>query len=198
MRLRIDREEAVVNGLRRDAVANRMRLLDAAERVFARRGADASMEEIARTAGVGPATLYRRFHTKDELVREVLATFFANLVELAQKALAEPPARCLDVYLTAVGAELAARRGFLQDMWGKLAPAPLVAELESLTGRLLARAQHGGAVHPDVTVGDVAATLWAVQGILHTGADAAPEAWQRHLALVLAGFRADVSRQKRS
>jgi hypothetical protein len=85
----------------------------------------------------------------------------------------------------------------MQDMWGELAPAPLVTELESLTGRLLARAQRGGAVHPEVTVGDVAATLWAIQGILHTGGDAAPEAWHRHLAVVLAGFRADVSRLRR-
>ena len=178
--------------LRRDAAANRIRLLDAAERVFAQRGADASMEDIARAAGIGPATLYRRFGTKDALVQEVLATFFGRLVELAGRALAEPPERCLDVYVETVGFELAAKRGFMHGMWGRLAPAELVLELEVRTGRLLDRAKAGGGVDPQVTVGDIAAAVWALRGIIHTGEDVAPGAWRRHMTYVLAGFRAQV------
>jgi AcrR family transcriptional regulator len=62
--------------------------------VFADRGTDARMEDVARAAEVAPATLYRRFATKDALVREVLSTFFGRLVELAGQALTEPPQRC--------------------------------------------------------------------------------------------------------
>ncbi|MFC3500712.1 TetR/AcrR family transcriptional regulator [Micromonospora krabiensis] len=175
--------------LRRDAAANRRRLLDAAERVFAERGPEASMEEIARAAEVSPATLYRRFPTKDGLVREVLATFFGQLVELAGQALSEPPQRCLDVYFETVGYQLAARRGFMHGMWGELAPAHLVTELEARTGQLLDRAQRGAGIAQSVTLADIAATIWALRGIIHTAGEAAPDAWRRHLGYVLAGFR---------
>ncbi|RKR92891.1 TetR family transcriptional regulator [Micromonospora pisi] len=175
--------------LRRDAQANRNRLLDAAERVFAERGTDASMEDVARAADIAPATLYRRFGTKQALVQEVLATFFGRLVELADQALAEPPERCLDRCLETVGFELAARRGFMHGMWGELAPATLVTDLEARIELLLARAKDGGGIDPQVTVGDIAATVWALRGIIHTGEQAAPGAWQRHLRYVLAGFR---------
>ncbi|MFD0783037.1 TetR/AcrR family transcriptional regulator [Micromonospora azadirachtae] len=181
--------ESATGALRRDAAANRRRLLDAAERVFAERGSEASMEEIARAAEVSPATLYRRFPTKDALVREVLATFFGQLVELAGQALTEPPQRCLDVYFETVGYQLAARRGFMHGMWGELAPAELVAELEARTGQLLDRAQRGGGAAQSVTLADIAATIWALRGIIHTAGQAAPDAWRRHLGYVLAGLR---------
>jgi AcrR family transcriptional regulator len=178
-------------GLRRDAAENRARLLAAAERVFAERGTGASLEDVARAAGVGPATLYRRFGSKDGLVREVLSAFFARLIDLAHQAFAEPAETCLDVYLHTVGWELAANRGFMHGMWGDLAPAPLVGELEELTARLLSKAQDGG-VGDDVTVGDIAAAVWALRGIIATGGEAAPDAWRRHVTYLLAGFRAPV------
>jgi AcrR family transcriptional regulator len=177
--------------LRRDAAENRARLLTAAEQVFAEHGTDASIEDIARAAGVGPATLYRRFGTKDNLVREVLGVFFGRLIGLAHQACDEPPERCLDVYLDTVGWELAANRGFLHGMWGDLAPAELVRELEELTGRLLAKAQDGG-ISAQVTVGDIAAAIWALRGIVHTSGEVAPDAWRRHATYLLAGFRAQV------
>ena len=89
---------------------------------------------------MGPATLYRRFGKKDALVREVLGLFFRRLIDLARQAYAEPPERCLDVSLDSMGWELAASRGFMHGMWGDHAPAPLVRELEEMTGDLLAKA----------------------------------------------------------
>lgn len=181
----------MADGLRRDAAENRARLMEAAERVFAERGTGASLEDVARAAGVGPATLYRRFGTKDSLVREVLEVFFGRLIELAHRAHAEPAQRCLDVYLETVGWELAASRGFMHGMWGELAPAALVGELEELTGRLLEKAKRGG-VSDQVTVGDIATAIWALRGVIHTSGGAAPDAWRRHAAYVLAGFRVSV------
>jgi AcrR family transcriptional regulator len=178
-------------GLRRDAAANRARLLAAAERVFAEQGTGASLEDIARAAGVGPATLYRRFGNKDALVREVLSVFFTRLLDLARRAYAEPAETCLDVYLDTVGWELAANRGFMHGMWGDLAPAPLVRELEELTTRLLARARDGG-VTGEVTVGDIAAAIWALRGIIATSGEIAPDAWRRHVTYLIAGFRTPV------
>ncbi|GHJ41682.1 TetR/AcrR family transcriptional regulator [Streptomyces sp. TS71-3] len=189
---RADEGRPAARELRRDAAENRARLIAAAERVFAESGTGAGLDDIARAAGVGPATLYRRFGSKDALVREVLAVFFGRLIELARRAYAEPAETCLDTYLYTVGWELAANRGFMHGMWGDLAPAELVRELEDLTGELLAKAQSGGDVTADVTVGDVAATIWALRGIAQTAGETAPDGWRRHLAHVLAGFRAPI------
>jgi len=179
--------------MRRDAEANRARLLEAAERVFAERGVDASLEDIARAADIGAATLYRRFGTKQALVREVLETFFSQLLTLADEALAEPPERCLDRFLETVGYELAARRGFMHGMWGELAPAELIAELRARTQRLLEQAQDGGGIREQVTVDDIAAAVWALRGIIHTSDQSAPGTWRRHLTYTLAGFRSQAA-----
>jgi AcrR family transcriptional regulator len=182
--------------LRRDAAANRERLVAAAERVFAERGTGAGLDDIAREAGVGPATLYRRFANKDALVREVLHGFFARLIDLAHQAADDPAPTCLQTYFDTVGWELAARRGLMHSMWGDLAPASLVEELRDLTKRVLEKAQDGGGISRDVTVEDIAATVAAVRGILQGGRDTAPTTWRRHVAYVLAGFRTASSRTR--
>jgi AcrR family transcriptional regulator len=180
----------VAERLRRDAAENRARLVAAAERVFAERGTGATLEDVARAAEVGPATLYRRFGNKDGLVREVLTVFFTELIGLAQRAADEPSESCLDTYLHTVGWALAAHNGFQHAMWGDLAPAQLVADLKELTERLLAKAKQGG-IGAGVTIDDVAAAIWALRGVIATSGDAAPDAWRRHLRYVLDGFRAD-------
>jgi hypothetical protein len=120
-----------------------------------------------------------------------MSLFFARLIDLVHRAYAEPAETCLDVYLHTVGWESAANRGFMHGMWGDLAPAPLVGELEELTTRLLSKAQDGG-VNDDVTVGDIAAAVWALRGIIAGSGEAAPDARRRHVTYLLAGFRAPV------
>ena len=71
--------------LRRDAEQNRQRLLDAAADVFAEHGLDASVEEIARTAGVGMGTLYRRFPTKDALISALVHDALTTMLKLARE-----------------------------------------------------------------------------------------------------------------
>jgi AcrR family transcriptional regulator len=73
--------------LRRDAAENRQRVLDAAAAVFSERGLDVGVDEIARAAGVGTGTLYRRFPTKDALISELVRQLLADLVALADSAL---------------------------------------------------------------------------------------------------------------
>ncbi|MBB5153308.1 TetR family transcriptional regulator [Saccharopolyspora phatthalungensis] len=97
----------------------------------------------------------------------------------------------MDTYLDAVGGALAANRGFIHGMWGALAPTQLIAELEDLTGRLPTKAQQGG-ISEQVTVGDIAAAIWALRGVITTSGDVAPDAWRRHLTYLLAGFYATV------
>src|SRR4051812_27126806 len=73
--------------LRRDAERNRKLLLDAAREVFAEHGLDASLDEIARRAGVGNATLYRRFPTRESLYAAVFADLGDIMRELGERAL---------------------------------------------------------------------------------------------------------------
>ncbi len=172
--------------MRRDAAANRSRLVAAAEDVFAQHGTQATLEDVARAAGTGPATLYRRFPNKEALVREVLSEFFGRLLTAAQEAHAAPDERCLGVFLHTVGAELVCKSGLSAYLWGDLAPQPLVEELRQQSEALLSRAQRAGAVRHDVTSADVTATVWALRGIVAAGGP--DDLWRRHLDTVLRGF----------
>lgn len=85
---------------RADAERNRQRLLEAAKACFARDGAGASLEEIARVAGVGIGTLYRHFPTRDALLEEVYRRAVAQLGEAAQALSgAHPPVEALRLWL---------------------------------------------------------------------------------------------------
>src|SRR5258705_9314483 len=78
--------------LRADAVRNIKRIVAAAQRVFARAGADAAMDDVATEAGVGIATVYRRFPTKESLLRVVLYRRFDEVVEAALRRGPHEPA----------------------------------------------------------------------------------------------------------
>jgi AcrR family transcriptional regulator len=178
--------------VRRDAATNRDRLIKAAEEVFATRGTAATLDDVARAADVGPATLYRRFANKDALVQAVLNGFFQRLVALAEDAEKAPAHECLDVFLQTVGVELAEKAGLSAWQWGDLAPRPLVAELQRRSAALLARAQQAEAVRNDLTPADITAAVWAIRGVIHsertTSVHAGQELWRRHLRTILDGF----------
>src|SRR5947209_18997467 len=99
-------------GLRADARRNREHVLAAAREVFVEQGADAPLDEIARRAGVGIATLYRRFPEREALIRAVVLDVLAGIAEQAQRALADEPTafqalarymhRALDLRIAAV------------------------------------------------------------------------------------------------
>ena len=178
--------------MRRDAAINRDRLLRAAEEVFAEHGPAATLQDVAEAAQVGPATLYRRFASKDALVREVLQAFFHRLIELAEEAERAPAQKCVDVFLQTVGVELAAKAGLSAPMWGELAPQPLVEELRGRSAALLARAKQAKTIRTDVTPADVTAAIWAIRGVIQSErndpAHHGKELWRRHLRTILRGF----------
>jgi AcrR family transcriptional regulator len=179
--------------VRRDAAINRERLVRAAEEVFAERGPAATLGDVANAAGVGPATLYRRFANKDALVQEVLSGFFRHLIDVAVIAEQSPPEAGLDVFLRTVGVELAAKAGLSAPVWGELAPEALVEELRRRSTELLRRAQRAGAARADVTPDDITAAVWALRGVIQSErtdpAHHGHELWRRHLETILRGFR---------
>jgi AcrR family transcriptional regulator len=85
---------------RADALRNRARILEVAKQVFTRRGSEASMDEIAKRARIGPGTLYRHFPTRDELLAAVYITEVEKLAEFQRKFSAElPPIEALRAWM---------------------------------------------------------------------------------------------------
>jgi AcrR family transcriptional regulator len=171
--------------LRADAVRNRARVVATAETVFARLGTDTSVEDVARAAGVGPATVYRHFPRKDDLISAVLRGYFERLLRRADDAIQAPDERCIPVFLVTVGRDLAAAGGLAHGLWGDLAPRDLVAELEQLTATLVERARAAGAIAATITVEDIAATVRALRGVIDDGRTD----WLRHIAITVAGLK---------
>ena len=183
--------------LRRDAQRNRDAILVAAREVFPEQGLEAPLEEIARRAGVGIATLYRRFPTRTELLDAVLAPAVQEHVDAAEQALAmDDPWEGFAFYLERSCQLEASDRG-LNDIMSMRLPRATAVEaakrrLYRLTRELVVHAQQAGRLRADVTQEDLVFLHWANTRILQaTRAAGAPDAWRRHLGLLLDGFRAD-------
>ena len=183
--------------LRRDALRNRDAILTAARQVFCDQGLEAPLEEIARQAGVGIATLYRRFPSRVELLDTALADAVQAHIDLAERALAmDDPWEGFCYYLEATLRLQATDRG-LNDAMGMRFPRTPALEaarrrLFDLGNQLIARAQEAGQLRGDLTYEDLALVTWANSRVLQAvRAAGAPDAWRRHLGFLLDGFRAD-------
>lgn len=100
---------------RSDARANRQKLLEAARELFAERGVQAEMKDVAERAGVGVGTLYRNFATKDDLIAALIADVVAGFEEAIEEAEREPDARKAILSLLRFGWNLAEEHGALME-----------------------------------------------------------------------------------
>lgn len=145
--------------LRADAQRNLDALLSAAAECFAEQGVDASVDEIARRAGVGHGTVFRRFPTKDALLAAVLASHMAELAAAAEAACDEPDAGAAFDHFVRGMAEAYARNRSLVEAVKRCEMTPEVDALVAAVGRLLLHAQEAGAVRTDVDANDVLALI---------------------------------------
>jgi AcrR family transcriptional regulator len=185
--------------LRADAARNLDAVLDAARRVFAERGVDVPVEEIARQAGVGVGTVYRRFPTKEALLGAVIERSFDELTAAARCALgADDPAPAFFEFLVDAATVMARDRvlvavaraqGQRRDQ-----RAPAVIRLFEVTDALLARAQAEGGVRPGITAEDVSALLSGVGEAANEGGEPSADGLARYLAVVIDGLRAGPER----
>lgn len=184
--------------MRADARHNRDRIVAAGRELILQRGADAPLDQIAARAGVGNATLYRHFATREDLVRRVVLDDMNRVREEAAAALAcEPTAwAALRRFCTAVV------RGRLVALLPIAGPHlvrdaefdAVRTELVTALGELLAAARSEGGLRPDVEAGDLVLTLAAVMRPLPGLPAALVEAMQaRHLGLVLDGLQANAA-----
>ncbi len=181
--------------LRADAARNRARLLDAARDVFAERGLDATMDEIARRAGVGVGTAYRRFRNRDDLINALLEERLEEFMTIVDDALAEPdPWRALSGFLERSMEMQAEDRGFkelqLQSADGRERLRIFRSRLRPLVGELLRRAREAGEVRDDVVEDDVLLVSLMTGAVGDFAAGVEPQLWRRALAIQLDGLRA--------
>jgi AcrR family transcriptional regulator len=181
--------------LRSDAQRNRERLLASAREVFAERGIDVALEEIARRAGVSIGTLYNRFPARSDLIEAVFTDRLEKMAELAGQALAaDDPWHGFAAYLTGICELQAADRGFNEVAARGLATSPaaqqLITTAQAAVTEVFGRAQQAGALRDDVTIADLAFVIWGISRTVEMTAGSAPRLWRRHLALLLDGFRA--------
>lgn len=178
-------------GLRADAQRNLDRVLEAAGEAFAESGPDVSVDEIARRAGVGHGTVFRRFPTKEALIAAVVVRRLDDLVDAAEEQLGEPDAgAALERFVWQV-AELHARDRALFEGVPRCSEMPEVAEakqrLHGLVEQLVTRAQDEGSLRRDVDPDDVPVLVGSA--ILGSAQASTPGAWRRYVAVVLAGLR---------
>ena len=183
---------AAARTLRRDAAENRARLLRAAAEVLAEHGGDASVDEIARRAGVGMGTLYRRFPTKDDLIAALADEMKSAMLERVMRiADEESDGDALAACLWTMAADMAPRRGYLKLLWPALTAGgdQRRVRLWRVIDDLLARAQRAGTVRADLTLTDVYLCTISLRALMDETADPDPDMWRRYLELLLAAFR---------
>jgi AcrR family transcriptional regulator len=148
---------------------NRDRIIAAAEQVVASDGAGASLEEIARQAGVGSATLHRHFSSRQALLQELFHQRVEALCAYADElALSAEPASDLVKWLREVGKYAASTRGFAELMLPTPGSDEVVAEsscfemIASSGAVLLQHAQDAREVRSDVTIGDLMTWIYTI------------------------------------
>lgn len=184
---------ATVPTLRRDAAANRERLIVAAIDVFNEEGIDAGVEQIAQRAGVGVGTLYRRFPTKDALIAYLVDDLLSEMIAISDHAQGVPGGHGLEQYVRALGDQLSRHRGCLPRLWGG-GDIRRIQQLRARQRALLVQAQQAGVIRADIGATDLTVLLWSLRGIVESSGPAAQQACRRHLDIAFAGLRPDAAK----
>ena len=184
--------------LRADAERNRQRILDAARTLFAERGVDVSVEEIAAAACVGIGTFYRRFPDREALIEALFEEKIATIAQRARDALAmDDPWEGFVTFMRGSAREQAMNRG-LKDVLlspdrGRERVAAIRDTIRPIASELLRRAQEAGAVRADLGVFDIPMMQLAVSLIADQSRDVAPEYYERILTLLMDGLASERS-----
>jgi AcrR family transcriptional regulator len=185
----------IATALRADAARNRARIVAAATEVFAERGLEASTAEIAARAGVGEATLFRRFPTKDDLITAIIGVQMDEAAAIASSCLEEEdPWRGLERFLYEMAERAAVDHGVSDAAKERcVASSSLAAErrrILDLTSQLVRRGQKAGVVRDDIAGQDLMFLMSAVASLGETpfpGVRA--DLWKRYLGIFLDGLR---------
>jgi AcrR family transcriptional regulator len=181
--------------LRADAARNLELILEAADEAFAEKGHDACVADIATRAGVGQATIFRRFETKDDLIAAVFERKIEQFLAVAQAANRKRRAWDGLMEFMAAATELHRRdRGFFESMAEQLLKNDHVAELKAQAlvaiTELVERAHAEGDLRDDISAQDIGAFCVAAAQAGRMGPNAGPRAAKRYLSVITDGLRA--------
>jgi AcrR family transcriptional regulator len=187
-------EEPASRPLRKDAARNRALLIQAAREVFAERGLEASLDDVAHHAGVGVGTAYRHFANKYELAQAIFAEAIDQIVELAgRSAAADDPWAGIVAFLEGTAEAQTADRGLREVIMGVHDPDHMEVVGDRLTDPLrtmVERAKAVGVVRPDIEATDLGIVLLMLCTVADVTADASPDLWRRYLPMMLDGLQA--------
>jgi AcrR family transcriptional regulator len=180
--------------LRADAARNRERILLAAQRVFSEQGLEASVAEVAREAGVGKATIFRSYPTKEHLIAAIAGDRVRWIEELVTKALEQPDAWAAFTDLLAQLAQRHAADLTHAETFARNADSPLLAETRKAAHaalrRLMKKAKQQGAMRADAKPEDIRTLFHGVTHAMSEEERHDPKAWARWSEMFANAFRA--------
>jgi AcrR family transcriptional regulator len=181
--------------LRRDAERNRQRILRAAAEVFTVRGLGASLDDVARHAGVGVGTVYRRFPDKETLIAELFTERVDAMVAVAKEACAAPdPWLALVSFLEyaagAMAGDLGLRQLLMFATYGTDRVSYAREQMRPVVSKMIERAQASGVLRADFTATDVPLIVFLLASAAEYAGPARPNLWRRYLALIVDGMLA--------
>jgi AcrR family transcriptional regulator len=186
-------EDAPARPLRKDAARNRELLIAAAREVFARRGIEASLDDVARRAGLGVGTAYRHFANKYELLTALMTQTIDEIVAQAEYAATmDDPWEGLVTFLEAALTVQAKDRGLREVLMGVHDPEKLEQVHDRIAAPLdeiVRRAKRARLVRRDVEPSDVGVIIGMLCTVADIGGDEHPELWRRYLPLCLEGLK---------
>lgn len=192
-----DMHEAPAGGARMqraDARRNREAVIKAAKRLFAERGLDVQVPDVAKAANVGVGTVYRHFPTKDELIAALVAERFERLAQKARAALElDDPWNAFAGFIHDCAEIQFDDRALCEVMGSRpevMDTAARAAGLPDLCDQLVRRAQRSGELRRDVSWEDIPMIACGLGPIIHATVGPATGRWPRLVEIILDGLRA--------
>ena len=181
--------------LRKDAERNRRRVLDSARVLFAERGLEATLNDVAHHANVGVGTVYRRFATKEELLEAIFEESIEQVAGIAELASRQEDSWDGLVYFVEQSCELTATdRGLREMLYSKAYGGYRVerarVRLDPLVCALVQRARRDGYLRSEVTPSDMPIVSLLAGAVVEWAGHVEPQLWRRYVALLLEGMRA--------
>ncbi|NKY88485.1 TetR/AcrR family transcriptional regulator [Nocardia veterana] len=181
---------------RADAARNHSRILRAATDLFAERGLEVTLDNVAEAAGVGVGTVYRHFSDKKRLVAEAFEQTVTAMAEATESAFRDPDTwRGLTRLFEWYCEHMAANRGFGEVMLelpdAEQRFASVRERIRPMVLGLIDKALAEGVLRPGVTATDLFAMVNMVESIAGFARPVNPDVWRRYMSIVLDGVRAD-------
>lgn len=181
--------------VRKDAARNRQALLNSADLLYRQRGYDCTLDEIARHAGVGVATAYRHFESKQALMAALFSDRLGRAEEVVRRALElSDPREALETFLYEIGESQATDRGLRESLGGDQGldnAREIRKRFAPLSRQMFERAADAGLLRPEARNLDVPLIFWIVGAVSEYAGPEAPLLWRRYLDLLIDGLLAE-------